>query len=292
MRHGRRLVAAMVAMVALASCTNDRMSRPVAKPTTTGAQPRDYANAVDGISATWPEGWHRAAMPLDGSRLSGSVELIALSTLEAATAGQCSPVPDAAMAAMGQDDALFVLRTNEWGPAEPTTPSRPQTLLDIAQPDPDSVAARRMTGDTCYPQGVEAWRLSFQEHGRPYDVFVAARSPMTEQRKAQVEEIWRSLRLTPITIGRDGADVGRTYWHVLSTHCGIEFTTFDGREWVAEPKLSDGGGNPPRGWNNPEEPGTMKMTDDRSAVFTSRDGQRSATFRPRTAPDPPASPCQ
>jgi hypothetical protein len=133
--------------------------------------------------------------------------------------------------------------------------------------------------------------LNFQEHGRPYWVSLATSSPISEQRRAEIEEIWKNLRLSPIAIGRDSAEPGQSYWHVLYTHCGVSSTTFDGREWVADPGLSDGSGNPPKGWNNPEEPGVMELTDENTAVFESRDGRRSARFRPRTPGDPPQRPC-
>lgn len=101
------------------------------------------------------------------------------------------------------------------------------------------------------------------------------------------------MHLTPIDDGRGGAEIGRPYWHSLYTHCGIRSTTFDGREWVTDPELraTPSEGNPPAGWGNPDEHGTIELSDEDTAVFTSRDGKRSATFRPRTPQDPPLPGC-
>src|ERR687897_84680 len=81
------------------------------------------------------------------------------------------------------------------------------------------------------------------------------------------------------------------YWHMLFTHCGIVGTRFAGRNWVAEPVLDDGNGNPPTGWGNPFQPGVMTLTSQDHAEFKSRNGELEATFRPRTPADPPAQPC-
>ena len=53
--------------------------------------------------------------------------------------------------------------------------------------------------------------------------------------------------------------VGVRYLYVLRTHCGILSGYFAGRLWRANPPLSDGSGNPPRGWDNPEALGTMRL---------------------------------
>lgn len=260
------------------------------------ASSNSYSSEVDGISVSWPEGWHRVEAPLDGGRLTNSVELVALATFDDAAAGQCAPAPDAAMEAMEQDDVLFTLRTSD-GPGDPAagdpaTP-RPQSFMDAAEPHPDSVIRPgEAPVEGCFPEGVEAWRLIFQQHGRHYEAFVAGRSPVSDERRAEVEQIWSSLDLTPIATGQDDAEIGRPYWHSLYTHCGIKATTFDGRGWVADPEVSDGQGNPPRAWGNPNQPGTIVLEDEDTAVFTSRDGERSATFRPRASQDPPLQPCQ
>jgi hypothetical protein len=64
----------------------------------------------------------------------------------------------------------------------------------------------------------------------------------------------------PITVG------GR-YLYVLRTHCGILDAYFAGRLWRASPSLTDGSGNPPRGWENPESLGTMRLVRTNLAEF-------------------------
>ena len=87
-----------------------------------------------------------------------------------------------------------------------------------------------------------------------------------------------------------GAVVGVAYAHAISTHCGIVATQFDGREWVADPPLSDGQGNPPAGWDNPTQGGVMVLLDRDHAEFRAPTG-RTARFRVRVAGDPPVPAC-
>ncbi|WP_229071960.1 hypothetical protein [Actinoplanes sp. DH11] len=54
---------------------------------------------------------------------------------------------------------------------------------------------------------------------------------------------------------------------VLRTHCGIVETKFDGRYYEAVPPLSDGQENPPPGWDNPEQSGTMQIISPTEAEF-------------------------
>jgi len=66
----------------------------------------------------------------------------------------------------------------------------------------------------------------------------------------------------------------RTVPHRLYTHCGIHELRFEGRyyERVGGP-ATDGSGNPPRGWDNPEQSGFLTVSGD-SAVFTDDRGHR------------------
>jgi hypothetical protein len=48
---------------------------------------------------------------------------------------------------------------------------------------------------------------------------------------------------------------GRPYR--LYTHCGIQWARIDGTFWGATQPLSDGNGNPPSGWGNPIQDGTL-----------------------------------
>lgn len=60
----------------------------------------------------------------------------------------------------------------------------------------------------------------------------------------------------------------------LSTHCGIRELSVDGRWYEREGGvLDDGSGNPPAGWDNPFQRGTVTVTGD-TAVFTDDEGHR------------------
>jgi hypothetical protein len=62
--------------------------------------------------------------------------------------------------------------------------------------------------------------------------------------------------------------IGVRYLYVLRTRCGIIDAYFAGRLWRANPPLSDGSGNPPRGWENPEALGTMRLVRTNLAEFS------------------------
>ena len=75
-----------------------------------------------------------------------------------------------------------------------------------------------------------------------------------------------------------GVTQGHPYAYVLPTHCGIREGRFDGRLWKAADAALGRTGNPPRGWDNPYQRGTMQLTSEQQAEF--RSGQLQATFRP------------
>jgi hypothetical protein len=87
-----------------------------------------------------------------------------------------------------------------------------------------------------------------------------------------------------------GAEIGRPYEYDLYTHCGILGAEFDGREWDATPPLTNGSGNPPEGWGNPSDHGTMTLLAENVAEFKS-DGGLVARFRPRKPGAPEPSEC-
>ena len=58
----------------------------------------------------------------------------------------------------------------------------------------------------------------------------------------------------------------------LYTHCGIEWARIKGTFWRAQRALSDGNGNPPAGWGNPFQHGTLTFTNAKTARFTSAAG--------------------
>lgn len=60
----------------------------------------------------------------------------------------------------------------------------------------------------------------------------------------------------------------------LYTHCGIEYARVGNRYYETTPPLSDGSGNPPPGWGNPDQPGTLTFVSATKAVFTDKAGHR------------------
>jgi hypothetical protein len=72
------------------------------------------------------------------------------------------------------------------------------------------------------------------------------------------------------------------YLYVLRTHCGILNAYFAGRLWRADPPLTDGSGNPPRGWENPESLGTMRLVRTNLAAF-----RQTTKLVARFTPAPP-----
>jgi hypothetical protein len=73
--------------------------------------------------------------------------------------------------------------------------------------------------------------------------------------------------------------------YTLLTHCGIEWAPINGTFWHAEHPLSDGSGNPPPGWGNPDQPGTLTFLTPTTARFDSPAG--SVTFRRTARKEPP-----
>jgi hypothetical protein len=61
--------------------------------------------------------------------------------------------------------------------------------------------------------------------------------------------------------------------YTLLTHCGIEWAKIDCAFWRALRPLSDGNGNPPPGWGNPSQPGTLTFTNRTTAEFSSPAGK-------------------
>jgi len=61
---------------------------------------------------------------------------------------------------------------------------------------------------------------------------------------------------------------GSSSAYMLYTHCGIWEANIDGRWFAAVEPLSDGQGNPPKGWGNPYQAGTISFVSDTEADFT------------------------
>lgn len=68
----------------------------------------------------------------------------------------------------------------------------------------------------------------------------------------------------------------------LVTHCGIKWAQFNGSVWKATEPLSDQG-NPPSGWANPVQQGTLVVASADEATFTALVGTVTFTRTDRDA---------
>ncbi|BBH18578.1 hypothetical protein Back2_28650 [Nocardioides baekrokdamisoli] len=68
----------------------------------------------------------------------------------------------------------------------------------------------------------------------------------------------------------------------LYTHCGISRARINGQYYEAETHLSDGNDNPPKGWGNPYQHGTITLTSPSTAIFRDDRGHE-VVFRAATA---------
>jgi hypothetical protein len=73
---------------------------------------------------------------------------------------------------------------------------------------------------------------------------------------------------------------GKSVPYNLYTHCGVSEARVGSHYYVAVHPLSDGAGNPPAGWGDPYQAGTMTLVSTTQAVFTDTAGHR-VTFRAR-----------
>jgi len=60
----------------------------------------------------------------------------------------------------------------------------------------------------------------------------------------------------------------------LYTHCGISWVRVGGKYYTAVRALSDGSGNPPPGWANPYQAGTITLVSPTEVVFSDTAGHR------------------
>jgi hypothetical protein len=70
------------------------------------------------------------------------------------------------------------------------------------------------------------------------------------------------------------AAVGSPQPYRLYTHCGISEARIGQHYFEAVHPLSDGQGNPPPGWGNPYQPGTMTLLAPTTAVFRDQAGHQ------------------
>jgi hypothetical protein len=76
------------------------------------------------------------------------------------------------------------------------------------------------------------------------------------------------------------ATVGSAQPYQLYTHCGIDEARIGNRYFEALHPLSDGSGNPPTGWGNPYQKGTVTLLSPAKAVFRD-DAGHQVLFRLR-----------
>ena len=80
---------------------------------------------------------------------------------------------------------------------------------------------------------------------------------------------------SPVRQSGTAAPAARSHQpYQLYTHCGIDEARIGSRYFEAVHPLSDGQGNPPPGWGNPFQQGTITMLSPAEAVFRDRAGHQ------------------
>jgi len=78
----------------------------------------------------------------------------------------------------------------------------------------------------------------------------------------------------PASVRPSAAATPRSVPYNLYTHCGIAYAKVGNRYYQATVPLSDGSGNPPSGWGNPYQQGTLTFVSPTRAIFTDKAGHR------------------
>ncbi|WP_241834654.1 hypothetical protein [Pseudofrankia asymbiotica] len=85
----------------------------------------------------------------------------------------------------------------------------------------------------------------------------------------------------PSSSATEPKQLGPAVPYDLYTHCGISEARYEGRYYELVPPLTDAGGNPPAGWGNPSQPGTLTPVSETEVAFTDGIGHRvTFTLRP------------
>jgi hypothetical protein len=58
----------------------------------------------------------------------------------------------------------------------------------------------------------------------------------------------------------------------MGTHCGLRGIEFNGGTWTIEGPLNDGNGNPPQGFGNPQDHGSVTLTSQDEGIYRSELG--------------------
>jgi hypothetical protein len=77
---------------------------------------------------------------------------------------------------------------------------------------------------------------------------------------------------SPMPLPTGALQVGVPYQYRLYTHCGLRPVELEGTTWTVMGVLSDGNANPPPGFGNPFDDGTLWLFDPDHAVFQSSQG--------------------
>lgn len=267
----RAAVLLVVLMVAVAGCGN-------APADGAPEQVTDYRNDTDGVAVEYPSRWVRSDEPTSAA-FTGKVQLLSLSSRAPASAEVgCSPLPWASMKGLRVGEFILTLHAEMAPSDEGAKASRPADLLGLSPSGPADLPGG------CAVDGVAVRRADFGEGGWAFAVTLASRDPLGERDVRSLEAMWRSLVLSPAAAPTGGADEGRPYWQVLSTHCGVTGFDFDGRRWVpVEPVEAD--------LTGPFDVGHATLRGEH-VLYRSRHSGAEILFRAATPEDPLPPPCE
>jgi hypothetical protein len=68
--------------------------------------------------------------------------------------------------------------------------------------------------------------------------------------------------------------IGVEYQVDLGTHCGLTQVKFAGGFWDIQGSLDDGNGNPPPGFGNPMDAGTITLISGEEAIYRNQAGEQ------------------
>ena len=137
---------------------------------------------------------------------------------------------------------------------------------DAGQQSPSDITVTR-TGDTLTLARAGV-RISYRNAGMTAPEMTRSAAPTTRMPNS-------SSAPRSATTSAAGGDKGTTTGYNLLTHCGIREALIRNHYYVALPILDDGNGNPPKGWSNPYDSGTMTINADRTADFRDTAGHRA-----------------
>jgi hypothetical protein len=85
---------------------------------------------------------------------------------------------------------------------------------------------------------------------------------------------WAQLTGPRVVVLEGEPQIGVAYRVSVYTHCGLRQVEFDGSEWGFSGPLSDGSGNPPPGFGNPSDEGSITLTSPDTAIYRTQFGER------------------